>query len=115
MKQRKGNLYLEINRCLGCRSCEIACAIEHSKSKEIFAAITEEPRPTARVRVEAVEDMAIPLQCRHCEDAPCVTICPTEALTKVGPEQPVIIFEEKCIGCKLCVMICPFGNFATLR
>jgi len=114
MESPKGSLYVEIARCLACRACELACALEHSKSKDLFQAIQEEPRPAPRVRVEAAAGAAIPLQCRHCEEAPCVTICPTEAMHKLGPEQPVLVDDERCIGCKLCIMVCPFG-VVTLR
>ncbi len=105
----KGSIYVELSKCLSCHSCELACALEHSESKELAKAIYEDPAPVARVRVEAVEGAAIPLQCRHCEDAPCVTICPCEAIEKLGPEQAVIIHEDKCIGCKFCIAVCPFG------
>ena len=106
----KGSIYVELSKCLSCHSCELACALEHSKSKELAKAIYEEdPPPVARVWVEAIEGAAVPLQCRHCEDAPCVTICPCGAIEKLGPGQPVIIDQEKCTGCKFCVAACPFG------
>ena len=51
----------------------------------------------------------MPLQCRHCEDAPCVAICPTKALHRAAPDSPVTIDHERCIGCTCCVLVCPFG------
>jgi len=51
----------------------------------------------------------MPLHCLHCEDAPCVLVCPTEAMTKLGPGEPVICNGERCIGCSLCVLACPYG------
>lgn len=110
----KGSIYVELKKCLACHSCELACAIEHSRSKELVQALQEDPPPTSRVRLEQVEGAAIPLQCRHCEDAPCVAVCPSGAIEKLGPEQAVIIHEDKCIGCKFCIAVCPFG-VVTLR
>ena len=110
----KGSIYVELRKCLACHSCELACAVEHSASKDLVQAIQEDPPPVARVRLEQVEGASIPLQCRHCEDAPCVTICPCGAIEKLGPEQAVIIHEDKCIGCKFCIAVCPFG-VVTLR
>ena len=105
----KGSIFVEIKKCLSCHSCEFACAVEHSASKDMVRAIYEDPSPVPRVRLEHVEGASIPLQCRHCEDAPCVAICPCGAIEKLGPEQAVIIHEDKCIGCKFCIAVCPFG------
>ena len=102
-------IYIDVEKCLGCRSCELQCAVAHSVSQSLLGALSEEPRPLPRVQVEAAEDMALPLQCRHCEEAPCVAVCPSGALKKLGPEQPVIFDEERCIGCMTCVLACPFG------
>jgi len=105
----KAILYVDLDKCLGCKTCELQCAIEHSQSKDLFKAIKEEPLPQTRVKVEACGDLSVPLQCRHCEDAPCIKICPTKALEKLAPGEPVIIKEDLCIGCKWCLLVCPFG------
>ncbi|MBA7469950.1 Iron-sulfur protein [subsurface metagenome] len=105
----KAILYVDLDKCLGCKTCELQCAIEHSQSKDLFKAIKEEPLPQTRVKVEAYGDLSVPLQCRHCEDAPCIKICPTKALEKLAPGEPVIIKEDLCIGCKWCILVCPFG------
>ena len=105
----KKMIYLDIRKCLGCKSCVFACAVEHSVSKNKMEAISETPRPKARIHMVAAEGTAVPLQCRHCEDAPCVTVCPTEAIEKLGPQEPVIIHQQRCIGCKFCLVACPFG------
>lgn len=110
----KGSIYVELKKCLSCHSCELACAVEHSASKELVPAIYEDPPPVARIRLEQVEGTAIPLQCQHCEDAPCVAVCPTGAIEKLGPEQAVLIHEDKCIGCRFCIAVCSFGVM-TLR
>jgi carbon-monoxide dehydrogenase iron sulfur subunit len=99
----------EVEKCMGCRACQIACAVEHSVSKDLAQAFQEEPRPGYRVMVEYVEQMPIPLQCRHCEDAPCVQVCPTHCLTKEGDQGIVLADRDKCIGCLWCVLVCPFG------
>ena len=102
-----------IDRCLGCRNCEIACAVAHSQSQNILGAVTESPRPRARVKVERAGTHGLPIQCRHCENAPCITVCPTEAMHRASEESPVTIDEKRCIGCKLCMVVCPFGVIET--
>jgi carbon-monoxide dehydrogenase iron sulfur subunit len=101
-----------IDRCLGCRACEIACALVHAKSQDIFKAVQEDPKPRRRVNVESAGDRGLPLQCRHCENAPCIMVCPTEAMHRDSERGPVLIDEERCIGCKLCMVVCPFGAIA---
>ena len=100
---------VDIERCLACKGCEIACALVHSQSKVLELAIVESPRPQPRVSVEATAEFAVPMQCRHCEDAPCITVCPTGAINRLGAEDPVLINQDLCIGCKFCIAVCPFG------
>ncbi|MFH1594273.1 MAG: 4Fe-4S dicluster domain-containing protein [Candidatus Omnitrophota bacterium] len=106
---KKGIIIVDPKRCVACRTCELQCAVAHSKSKDLNKAIYEEPRSKSRVKVESCQDLVVPLQCRHCEDAPCVKICPTKALEKFEVEGPVLIDDKRCIGCKWCVVVCPFG------
>ncbi|MCX8053609.1 MAG: 4Fe-4S binding protein [Armatimonadetes bacterium] len=108
----KGMLVVRVERCLGCKSCETACAVEHSKSKNLYDAIHETPTPRARVNVANGEGFVVPLQCRQCEDAPCVEICPTKSLRRADQDSPVIIDHDLCIGCKWCLIACPFGVIA---
>ncbi|MDI6642027.1 MAG: 4Fe-4S binding protein [Elusimicrobiota bacterium] len=110
-------IFVDPQKCLACKSCELACAVEHSESKILEKAIEEYPLPEKRIFVEQISDLltiynlpiTLPLQCRHCEDAPCVKICPTKALEKIDPDSPVTIKNELCIGCKWCILVCPFG------
>ena len=97
----------DVTKCMACRACEIACALAHSLADGLLEAIASGARP--RVFVEAAGRMAVPLQCRHCEDAPCMKVCPTGALWRGGDSAPVLVDEAKCIGCAFCVQACPFG------
>lgn len=102
-------IVVNIEKCLACKSCEMACAVAHSESKVLEEAICQSPEPQQRLTVEAVAEFAVPLQCRHCEDAPCIAVCPTGAINRHGAEDPVLIKADLCIGCKFCLMACPFG------
>ena len=99
----------DLKKCLGCHSCELACAISRSASKSLAGAIGEDPKPATRVRVLRVGTQPVPLQCQQCEDAPCAAACPTEALCRPGTDQPVLFTRQLCIGCSSCVLVCPFG------
>jgi carbon-monoxide dehydrogenase iron sulfur subunit len=104
------SIWVEIEKCLGCKTCEIECAMAHCEISDIVEAVTQALQPAHRVNVTPVSmEVAVPIQCRHCEDAPCVAVCPSRALTKLGPDQAVVLDSDKCIGCKSCVIVCPFG------
>jgi len=108
----RGVIVVDVGKCLGCRSCEVRCAVEHSRSKTLHDAVRESPVPRPRVRVEPVDALAVPLHCRHCEDAPCVKVCPSGALEKPAAEEPVRVGSDRCVGCGWCVIACPFGVIA---
>jgi len=105
----KLTVYIDPSKCMGCRSCEMACAIEHSMSKDLFGAIQEKPTPKPRLKVVVADFFNVPMRCQHCEDAPCMKACPTGAISKTE-EGFVVLNPNKCIGCLMCVMACPFGH-----
>lgn len=96
------------NRCLACRACELACALAHAETDDLVEALFEQGEKP-RIYIEGAGELAVPLQCRHCEDAPCVRVCPSGALSRPNDAEPVVVRQEKCIGCEYCVEACPFG------
>ncbi|UXM84513.1 4Fe-4S dicluster domain-containing protein [Methanococcus aeolicus] len=100
------SIYINPKYCIGCKNCQIYCAIAHSGKDNIFEAVGVMPTPKPRIFVEYV-GVPIPIQCRHCASAPCMTSCPSNAIKR--EHGAVLIEKEKCIGCKACVMACPFG------
>lgn len=102
-------ILVDLGKCLGCSSCALSCAVAHSASKSLFGALAEESPPRARVTVERAEDRIFPIQCRHCSDPQCVKACMTGALTKDPEEGLVVQDTSRCVGCWMCVMVCPFG------
>ncbi len=78
-------------------------------STEDLAEVIAEKAAKPRIYIESAGGLAVPLQCRHCDDAPCVRVCPTGALSRQGPMEPVRADQSKCIGCAFCVEACPFG------
>jgi len=98
--------------CLGCKSCELACAVAHSTSKTLFEAINELKPPQKRVFVESSGGLNFPLQCRQCIDAPCVHACMSGAMQFDLNTGLIQVDELKCVGCLMCVMVCPFGVIA---
>ncbi len=102
-------ILINLEHCLGCKSCELACAVEHSETRALFSVIFEVEPPVARVFVEAGTEFNFPLQCRHCEDPWCVKACISGALQRDEVTGLVLHDRDRCIGCWMCVMTCPFG------
>jgi len=95
---------IDNRRCIGCHACSVACKAEH-----------EVPLGVARTWVKYVEKGVFPetrrtfqvTRCNHCDDAPCVEICPTTALFRRG--DGIVDFDpRRCIGCKACMQGCPY-------
>jgi carbon-monoxide dehydrogenase iron sulfur subunit len=101
---------VHLDRCTGCKTCELYCATERgSNSKNLLQAAGETPLAQARVRVEGSNRVPVALQCRHCEQAPCLDACLTGALVRDAASNLVVIRESACIGCWTCTLFCPYG------
>lgn len=103
---------VDLERCLACKSCELACAKAHAGFEDIVEALLSQARLVPRVHAMAAAGRCVPIQCQHCEDAPCVSVCPSGALYQDEETGTVGTAPEKCIGCKSCVLVCPFGAVA---
>ncbi|WP_346355445.1 4Fe-4S dicluster domain-containing protein [Azotosporobacter soli] len=93
-------------RCIGCKACEIACALAHL-SVDVNAANENELPFIPRLSLVRAARVTMPVQCRQCEDAPCANVCKEGAI--VQKDGCNIVYDELCIGCKKCMVVCPFG------
>lgn len=91
-------LFVDLDRCIGCGSCAVACARVLGGTSTIRYA-------------ELSPSVEIPSVCRHCTDAPCLNACPTGAV--VRDANGVVSRDYMfCVGCRSCVLACPFGALA---
>ncbi|PIQ88868.1 MAG: 4Fe-4S ferredoxin [Candidatus Omnitrophica bacterium CG11_big_fil_rev_8_21_14_0_20_42_13] len=102
-------LYYDVSKCLACKSCELVCAVGKSSSKELQAALSEETKPLSCVKVKSLESKNFPIACRHCKEHPCVSACIAGALSYDKTKKLVDYDRNKCVGCWMCVMVCPYG------
>ncbi|MCD4737399.1 MAG: 4Fe-4S dicluster domain-containing protein [Bacteroidales bacterium] len=108
-----GILY-DANMCVGCQGCEIACAEAHNLPEQEDspeAGLIRKTNETRRCVINAFETEAGEIyakdQCMHCSEPACVAACLTQAMYKTK-EGPVIWRENKCMGCRYCMVSCPF-------
>ena len=103
MMTRYGML-INTKKCIGCYACRTACQRQNGLlPDEAFIRFEEREQGT----YPAVSVDHLPLQCMHCEDAPCVSVCPTGA-SYIGEGGVVAVDESKCIGCRYCMAACPY-------
>jgi nitrite reductase (NADH) large subunit len=96
-------------RCLACRSCEIACALAHSASQDLSLALAETPVPRRRVSLRSGKDGLEALRCAQCDEPLCVYACKSGALSRDYVAGRNTFDQERCVGCAMCLMVCPFG------
>lgn len=101
----KYGMLIDLNLCVGCAACVMACKLENGTGRDTYWCnlLTKEvgKYPNAKMRV-------LSLSCMHCENAPCVNVCPTGA-THYDGEGNVQIDKDKCIGCRSCMSACPYN------
>ena len=88
--------------CTGCLECELVCSVcKTGRSNPADSRI--------KIAKNVEEDICLPITCRHCDPAPCGEICPTGAISRSSQTGAVLINYDRCIGCKMCLIACPFG------
>ncbi len=100
----KAGLLIDTTKCIGCGSCTMACkeanGLPRGDDKSLSA--------TTWTVVEEREGVHVRRMCMHCEEPACASVCPVAALRKTA-EGAVVYDETKCIGCRYCMVACPFG------
>lgn len=107
-KEFGGMVVCDRSRCTGCKACEIACFCAHNE--QIGKTVGTVAVPVIpRLFVTETENGLAPIQCKHCEDAPCLNACKREAILRI--DNQVIINTQKCERCSApaCASACPFG------
>jgi len=126
-------MVIDLGLCIGCRRCSYACKLENNVPDAInppYIMVFETKYKPGQVMSDLKringhggenngrsgllytklrkDKWYMPTQCNHCDDAPCVQVCPTGASYK-DPDGLVIIDYDKCIGCRYCMTACPYG------
>jgi len=93
---------VNVERCIACGKCELACAFTHG---------SEGTPSKTRINIfRRGPELGTPVVCFQCHDAACASICPTQALVRNEATGAIEMVRERCILCRMCVAACPFGN-----
>jgi Fe-S-cluster-containing dehydrogenase component len=99
-------MVIDLKRCVGCNSCTLACRMEHGTPPGVLYNKVKKYEvgkyPSAKLRF-------LPTPCMHCSEPACVKVCPTGASYK-NENGLVLIEEKKCMGCRYCVVACPYDS-----
>jgi NADPH-dependent 2,4-dienoyl-CoA reductase/sulfur reductase-like enzyme/ferredoxin len=109
MSETRRRLTFDRERCLACRACELACAVAHSASGTLIGALGEAVPPKRRVFLDAVGGQLRALRCKQCREPLCVFSCKSGALHRDPATGRTVFDEDLCVGCWMCVMVCPDG------
>ena len=109
------SMLVDTTRCIGCRSCEAACAEAHglpAPPDEVPVGLRETSAQAFTVvdtfvPTDGKEPRSIKRQCNHCLEPGCASACPVKAIEKTATG-PVVYHEDRCIGCRYCMLACPF-------
>ncbi len=120
--ERKLGLVIDLDTCVGCHACVVSCKGWNTENYGAPLAdddaYGDNPLGAFLNRVHSYEGeteagdaqvVHFPKSCLHCDDAPCVTVCPTGASYKRVEDGIVLVNESACIGCGLCAWACPYG------
>lgn len=99
-------LAIDLDLCIGCNACTLACKAEHGTQPGVFWCYVVEKEYG---RLPDVTRLFLPVLCNHCDNLPCEAACPTGA-TYVDEEGVVLVDYDKCIGCRACTVACPYHS-----
>ncbi|MBI2854172.1 MAG: 4Fe-4S dicluster domain-containing protein [Chloroflexi bacterium] len=99
-------MVIDLKTCIACYACVVSCKVENGTPPTVFwAKVLEREEgkyPTAR-------RIILPVLCNHCQDPPCLRVCPSGATTK-REDGIVLVDAKKCVGCKACMTACPYDS-----
>lgn len=102
----KKTMVIDLDRCIGCYSCEIACKMENSIDLGVYYNKILTIGPVGEF--PNLEMYFLPSMCQHCRNAPCVEICPTGS-SHMGDDGLVLVDPYTCVGCRACIPACPYN------
>jgi len=98
-------LIVNLEKCVGCRTCELICSLTHERRCN---------PAEARITVIKFEEKGqnIPMYCQQCETPVCEAVCPAKAIYRDSLTGAMLVDTKRCIGCRMCILACPIGGLS---
>ncbi|GKX54453.1 tetrathionate reductase subunit B [Leminorella grimontii] len=103
-------MVIDLRKCVGCQACTVGCAIENQAPLGQFRTTVKQYQvsiPPTDITPGQVKAFMLPRLCNHCNDAPCIPVCPVQA-TYQRADGIVMVDNQRCVGCAYCVQACPY-------
>ncbi|MCL5266086.1 MAG: 4Fe-4S dicluster domain-containing protein [Chloroflexi bacterium] len=98
-------LVADYQKCTGCRTCEMACSLAHVRE-------CNPAKSAVQIVKWEAEGLDVPIICQQCAEPACAGICPVRAINRDAATGALTIDYDTCIGCRMCLIACPFGALA---
>ena len=105
-EDKRYGMLIDLRRCVGCQSCTVSCTIENQTPQGQFRTTVNQYQVAIKGQ-ESITNVLLPRLCNHCDEPPCVPVCPVQA-TFQRKDGIVVIDNERCVGCAYCVQACPY-------
>jgi Fe-S-cluster-containing dehydrogenase component len=121
---KRTSIFRDPDQCIDCKACIIACKVKHMWPPYNTTGAIPEPTGVNLLKVypygpemgadNKVHQSFVSIACMHCEDPPCIKVCPSSAIYKDAETHITLVEAGRCIGCKACLWVCPYGapNFS---
>ncbi len=103
-KQKRYAMVIDLRKCIGCHACSVACKSENNVPLSVWRSWVKQ---VERGKFPNTQRHFLPRLCNHCDHPACVEACPTKSSYQ-RDDGVVLVHEERCIGCKLCMTACPY-------
>ena len=100
-------MLIDVRKCIGCQACTVSCIQENAVPEGSFRTVVSTYSVKLTDSVQPAGTYVLPRLCNHCDNPPCIPVCPVSATYK-REDGIVVVDGDRCVGCAYCVQACPY-------